>query len=197
MAANQPNLPWLPGYVPPETDKGLADMVAAHTHPGDPQVAEQTATPKTIKEAVEGAAGDAASAALEAVLPDVKKRVGEQVEKEVAEAVTKTLGEPQLIDLKDLTKADARSRALRTLLGGLALSVVYGIINVAGDLAGINWFTKDGWLTVAGVVTTSVVLSVLSYVGRLLHEPPTFTAALHTSVPTIQAQPLPVPPQGG
>lgn len=215
--ADQPNLPWLPGYVPPGVDKGLIDLISNQVHQGVDQITDiaeqagvptviaepvkatvdatvdagtkvvQSPTPQTIKDAVKDAAATSAEAALESILPDIKKRVAETVEKQVTEQLSKSLGQPKTVELGDLVKADARSRAWRTLAGGLALSVLYGIISVFGDLAGINWFSKEGLATAASLVVFSVVGSVLAYVARLIKEPAPFTEALNTH---------PVPPPG-
>lgn len=79
--------------------------------------------------------------------------------------------DPPVIDWDVLTQADARERALRTLVYGLLLSVVWGAVSISGSLAGINWFTHDGLQSALALLGAAVGNAVLSYLGRLKWSP--------------------------
>jgi len=73
--------------------------------------------------------------------------------------------------LQDFTRADARSRALRTLFIGIGMSALWGVVNVLGALSGVNWFDEHALTSVATMLATSVFGSVGSYVARIAKEP--------------------------
>src|SRR4029077_6996979 len=82
---------------------------------------------------------------------------------------------PPTIDWSVLTPADARDRALRSLIYGVLLSAVWGAVSVAGSLVGINFFSKDGLIAGLTIVGAAVGHSILSYLGRIKWTPPAST----------------------
>lgn len=126
---------------------------------------------------VQQAALEAAKQSASILLPDLEKavqeRVSSTVQAEVGELIKKLQGgnEPAVPSLSDFAKADARSRAFRTLLSGLVLSALWGILNVVGNLATVNWADKNALPQVAALAAGSVVMSMTAYISRLLREP--------------------------
>lgn len=133
---------------------------------------------------VEKAALDAAKTAGSAVLPGIEKaieaRVAAKVQAEAAEIIKNLQGGASLPDapsIDDFTKADARSRAFRTLGIGLVLSALWGIVNILGNIATVDWADKNALPQVVAMASTSIISSVLAYVGRIVNEPKHVTAA--------------------
>lgn len=134
--------------------------------------------------AIEKAALDAAKSTSAAVLPGIEKaieaRVAAKVQAEAADLIKSLQGgaaEPPVPNLSDFTKADARSRAIRTLLIGLVLSGLWGLTNILGNLATVDWTNKDALPQVLSMAVTAVVGSVVAYIGRVLKEPDHITNA--------------------
>jgi hypothetical protein len=126
---------------------------------------------------VEQAAINAAKATTAAILPSIQKsietRVAAKAQAEVQSVLEKLQGGDQtpVPTLSDFTKADARSRAFRTLLIGLGLSVLWGLVNILGNIATVDWTNKDALPQVLSIATTAVVGSVVAYIGRILATP--------------------------
>jgi hypothetical protein len=130
--------------------------------------------------AIKASALEAAEKAALAALPDLQKKAEEMVTGAITGEVIKVTGGlsvPQPPAVGDFIKADARSRAIRTFLVGLGMSVVLGLVTALGQSSGLNWFSKEGWTAVATLAVSSVVGSVLAYVTRMIKEP-AHTAAL-------------------
>ena len=72
------------------------------------------------------------------------------------------------------TEADARNRAWRTFLQGLLVDMVAALVLTIGPaLAGSDFaWSREYWLTLAGLAAKSVVLSAVSYVARKVVPPP-------------------------
>lgn len=69
------------------------------------------------------------------------------------------------------TNADAWQRAIRTLLIGLLVDAGTAVAGVlATALPGVHW-TREWWLALGGLVATTVVKSVASYIGRKVAPP--------------------------
>lgn len=133
---------------------------------------------------IEQAALEAAKTTSAAVLPGIEKaiqaRVAAKVQAEAADLIRQLEGgasEPAVPSLDDFTKADARSRAFRTLIIGVVLSVGWGLVNILGNLATVDWTNKDAFPQVAALAVGSVVTSVTAYIARILKEPAHITAA--------------------
>jgi hypothetical protein len=183
--------PWEPGYNPGAT---IEQVIEAVTPPQLKPVVDQIVTP--VVEAVlptapaapapaqptnAAPAGDfssslqdavlrAAQGAALAALPSIEK----QVISMVLGGITATLPQPNAPEplSKDVfTKASARSRALRTFFGGLAMAILWGIISALGSVNGDQFFTKTGLISVATIVVSSVIGSIVSYFGRIHFEP--------------------------
>lgn len=75
------------------------------------------------------------------------------------------------INLSDLTTAAARSRAIRSLVIGLLLAVLYGVVTALGSLGHVDFFTKTGWISVGTLVVGAAVHSAISYIARLKINP--------------------------
>jgi len=69
--------------------------------------------------------------------------------------------------------ADAKNRAWRTLMQGLLVDVVTAVVLAAGPaLLGAQFaWTREYWLTVAGLAGKSAVTAVVSYAARRLIPP--------------------------
>jgi hypothetical protein len=68
---------------------------------------------------------------------------------------------------------DAKSRAFRTLVQGLAVDVLTTVaVAVAVPLADLHW-TKEYWLGIGALVAKSAVVAVASYVMRRIKPPAT------------------------
>jgi len=132
---------------------------------------------------IEDAAFSAAKSSSSALLPGIEKaleeRIAVKVQAEITDVLTKVQGgsEPAVPTLQDFTKADARSRAIRTLVIGLVLSVLWGIVNVLGNLATVDWTNRDALPQVVALVVGSVVSAVSGYFARILKTPPHIAAA--------------------
>lgn len=78
--------------------------------------------------------------------------------------------DPEL-NLSDLTNAAARSRAIRALVIGLGLAVLYGVVAAVGTAGNVDFFSKTGWISFGTLVVGAAVNSAISYVARLKIEP--------------------------
>lgn len=158
---------------------------SASIPPGLIPSAPVTGLSTDILSTIETAATSSAKSAVLAVLPDLKGALEHLVEEAVAakleSAATKDLddaeggtgpGDIPVPSVNDFIKADARSRAIRTLVIGVVLSVGWGAVNAIGALSGVNWFDSHVWPSMIALVTGSVVTSVTSYIARLAKEPP-------------------------
>lgn len=132
-----------------------------------------------IENAVKSATGSAVSNASGSIELAAEKALDKALGKLIS-------GPPTPPALSDFIHADARSRAFRTLIIGLALSVLWGIVSALGVATNLNWFDKTAWPALAAIVATSVSTSVISYVSRLVKEPPHTApiAALLAQVPS-------------
>lgn len=173
--------------------EGVAGAVAATPAPA-PSVAP-TVTPAggiegALLSDLEKVALDAAKQTTVGLLPGieqaVQKRVAGAVQAELTDLLTKVQGgaTPAVPNLTDFTKADARSRAIRTLLGGLALSILWGLTNVLGNIATVNWADRNALPQVITLAVASVVGAVGAYLGRVLKEPAHVTNATIIPGPT-------------
>lgn len=183
--------PWEPGYNPgalvqevidtvtppqlqPVVDQVVTPIVEAvlPTPPEAPAPAQPTnaAPAGTFSASLQDAVLKAAQGAALAALPQIEK----QVIGMVLGGITNVLPQPNAPEplSKDVfTKASARSRALRTFFGGLAMAILWGVISALGTVSGDQFFTKTGLISVATIVVSSVIGAVVSYFGRLHFEP--------------------------
>ena len=86
--------------------------------------------------------------------------------REIAAAAEKTLAVP--------AKKDAKNRAWRTSLQGLAATVVVAVLTAFADVLGgdsVDLLSGAGWKVVLGTVSGAAVMAVLSYVQRLVNPP--------------------------
>jgi hypothetical protein len=130
--------------------------------------------------AIETAAMATAGDALKSVLPVVQDRIAHEAEKVLAEELSKALGgttSPPIASIpkSDLKKLDAWERAARTFLSGIVVTILGAIVQVIGSLAtdgtSVDFFHKDGWVTVGSLAVAAVVTSVSTYVMRYIKEP--------------------------
>jgi len=166
--------PWQPGYPNgPETVPAApeAPVEPAPVAVNAPSVA---ATPTigsvtgSLASALEVAVLGAAQQAAKASLPDI--------EKQVISLVTGAIGNvpqpvPPVINSEVFTKAAARSRAFRTFFIGLGLAVFWGFVNALGSLTHADFFSRTGLISIATLLVSSVVGSVVSYIARMKVEP--------------------------
>jgi len=127
-----------------------------------------------IEQAALGAAKQSASSLLPGIEAALEKRIAVKVQAEITDVLTKVEGgsEPAVPTLDDFTKADARSRAIRTLIIGLVLSGLWGVVNVLGNVATVNWADRNALPQVLALVVGSVVSAVTGYIARVLKTPP-------------------------
>ena len=168
----------LPGSLPPVPAPTAAPPPVPPT-PGAPPVtpAGGIAAAGSWVTSIENAARVQAEQALPNALPALEAKLAAASKNALAgelEKLEASLGvDPQnpAVNLGDLTKASARSRALRTLLIGLGLSILWGIVNVLGNLSGVDWFHQAGWNSVITLAAGSVASSVVSYIARVVAPP--------------------------
>ena len=69
--------------------------------------------------------------------------------------------------------ADARNRAWRTLVQGLAVDVAAAVVlAVLPSLSGAGFaWTREYWLAVAGLAGRSAIVAAVSYVARRIKAP--------------------------
>jgi len=121
-----------------------------------------------ITSVIENTAKSTASEAISNLTSELEQRAEAAVVKALEKVVSGPVTPPALTDF---IHADARSRAIRTLLSGLALTVLAAIVSALGAASGLNWFDSHSWPVLITLITSSVVSSVTAYVGRLLKEP--------------------------
>lgn len=130
----------------------------------------------------------AAEDAIRTVSPEdaeaIKEVAKAAIESVLDELVAKTSAAiPNPPEKSDFTKADARSRALQTLVVGMSLSAVAGLITAVGDVANAAWAHSP--LTATSVVTLlagSAATAAINYLTRMTHEP-VHTASLCEHTP--------------
>lgn len=138
--------------------------------------------------AIKNAALAAAERTALAAVPDLEREAAAMVESMVGGELKKVVGAhpTPTISLSDLTKASARSRALRSLFIGMFMAVLMGLASIIGQLGGVDWFTTTGRLSAVTLAVGAIVHSLISYVARLQWEP------AYTQTPVAVA-----PPPGG
>lgn len=139
-----------------------------------------------IENVVSAAAKGSAEKALLALVPQLQQELAYEYENALNAAlakVTTAANAAPPITLEDFIHADARSRAVRTLLLGLLTAVLTGVASVAGQMAGVDWFSRDGLLAAGSIALSAVVTSVGAYITRLLKEPEV-TKPLTAQLPT-------------
>lgn len=131
---------------------------------------------------------DVVSAATSVVTPQdrvvLEALVKESTQAVLAEMLQKTNAAiPAVPNTKEFTRADARSRALYTVVVGMGLSAVAGVITAVGQAANAEWAHSD--LTLASIVTlvvSSGITAAGNYVARMAHEPIHSAELNHPSV---------------
>lgn len=78
-----------------------------------------------------------------------------------------------ITDYPPSDRADARNRAWRTLVQGLGVDVAAAVaLAVLPSLSGAEFaWTREYWLTVAGLAGRSAVVAAVSYVARRVRAP--------------------------
>lgn len=75
------------------------------------------------------------------------------------------------VDGNGATAADARNRALRTFLWGLAIDVTFALSSVLGVAMGEIHWTKAYWLALGGLLLKTALTAAVSYAMRHLAPP--------------------------
>lgn len=173
-----PNVPWMPDYSPPQAHPDLTQLVV----PAPP--APTATTVATVSATVDPATST--------VNLDLNQLLTNLVTQIVSAKLAKygTEGTVPLPNLTDFVHADARSRALRSLLIGLGLSALWGVVNVLGTMGNINWFDKNSLVSVGTMLATSVAGSLAAYLVRMTKEP-SHTAPLLPLLPLAPSGTLP------
>lgn len=167
-------LPWLAPVINPVINSVLPTPPAPPVPgPSQPPVAPAPPVVGNLTSVLEAAVLAAAEQAGRSALPAIQQQVLALLTSTVTTEVSKVLPQPTdtVIGPDVFTKAAARSRATRTFFTGLALSGVWGIISALGSLNGANFFTKTGLISVATLLASSAVGSVIAYVGRIHFQP--------------------------
>jgi hypothetical protein len=68
---------------------------------------------------------------------------------------------------KELVVADAKNRSWRTLIQGLAIDLMYGLIAALATLTNNDPLQKTTWITFGALVLKTLIQSVVSYFARL------------------------------
>jgi hypothetical protein len=68
---------------------------------------------------------------------------------------------------KELVVADAKNRSWRTLVQGLAIDLMYGLIAALATLTNNDPMQKTTWILFAGLVIKTLIQSAVSYFARL------------------------------
>ena len=103
-------------------------------------------------------------------LPDIEAEFKKVILAVVGKAATPP-PPPQELDPDVIRHATARNAGFRSLVVGALLSAVAGVTSVLGSLAGINWFSRDGLVSVLSIVAAGAAHSVVTYFGHLKWEP--------------------------
>jgi hypothetical protein len=72
---------------------------------------------------------------------------------------------------KELVVADAKNRSWRTLIQGLAIDLMYGLIAALATLTNFDPFEKTTWIVFAGLVIKTLIQTAVSYFARLTITP--------------------------
>ena len=180
MTTPPENLPWEANYVPPVADQTLIDKVVPSVTPEPipavtvPPPGATAATPAWITD-IEALARTNAEAALLAALPNVQGQIASLTDAALTELVKQmgggTTNIPAPPPLQNFAEASARSRAIRSFLIGLGMTILMGLATTIGSLTNINWFSTSGWISVGTLAVGSIISSVVSYVARLKWTP--------------------------
>lgn len=128
----------------------------------------------TLENVITTAAKGSVEKALLSLAPDLQAELIKEWQAGLNRVIIKVSGgtaAPPTPNLTDFVHADARSRALRSLLIGLVVAVLTGLTSIAGQLAGVNWLDHGGRIAAASLAIGSVVSSLAAYVTRLISEP--------------------------
>lgn len=179
------SMPWDPNYTPTSADQELIDKIQGQlgqlsstattptagpvpATPSEPEVAHPESTgpespaPATPVGGISDIAREAATAAVGELIPTLVTEIKNALPPDV----------PAQIDANDLLKASARNRAVRTFFGGLVVTILWALVNVVGSATGVNWFSKEGWISVGILAGGAVVNAVVSYILRVFKPPP-------------------------
>lgn len=152
---------------------GASPPPSAAPAPIPPPATPATAAPPVtdlggLVAVIENAAKTSATQAVGGLSGSLELAAEQALDKALGKLIS---GPPAPPALTDFVHADARSRAARSLVTGLVLSVLWGIVSALGMASNLNWFDKTSWPVLATLLTSSVVTSVTSYVSRLVKEP--------------------------
>lgn len=70
-------------------------------------------------------------------------------------------------DGQSLTKTAAKGHAWRTFLIGMSTSAASAVLSAIGDQAHLDFFSKSGWIATATIAVSTLVQTVIAYLGRL------------------------------
>lgn len=173
------SMPWDKDFTPTSADPELIARIDAQikgtstsgpvVSPPAPEVAHPESTGPEPPKPTTPAGG------IEDALMEAARTAAADAVKNVAAEIKAALPDPNTVavhvDPADLLKASARSRALRTFFGGLLVTVLWAVVNVLGTVTGVNWFSKEGWVSVGILAGGAVVNAVVSYVLRVIKPP--------------------------
>lgn len=162
------------GPVVPEATPTSADEASGPVVTGPPPVALPPTPAPVPAPAPAPVGGIPAGASLDDI-EDVVKAAAAIAAKEAleqAKAAVPGVDTVQSIDPKDLLRASARSRAVRTLVHGILITAFWAVITAVGTLSDVDWFSREGWSTVAAVAGAAAASSVVSYIARIVSPPP-------------------------
>lgn len=128
----------------------------------------------TLENVITSAAKGSVEKALLGLAPELESELLKEWQSGLNKVIIKVSGgttTPPVPNLEDFIRADARSRAFRTLIIGLFVAVLTGLGTAAGQLFGADWSTHNGQVAALTVAIGAVVTSVGAYLSRLVSEP--------------------------
>lgn len=159
---------------PPAPTTSTSGTTTTTTVTTSPVVPQPTNLAGWLEKVLTAATGKSAQQALQSLESDLESELTKEMQAVLPRVIGKVSGSmatPEVPTVEDFIHADARSRAFRSLLSGLVVAVLTGLVTVSGQLAGVNWFDKNGLVAAASIAGASIVTSVSAYIGRLVKEP--------------------------
>ena len=141
-----------------------------HAHDASPTT-PVVVHPGTINfgDAMQQVVAEAALGALKQNAPQIQHQMTAYMSEYLTAVFTGQPARPPdlTINGQSLIKADARSRAGRTLLIGMLTAAGTAFATAVGEMANIDFTSQVGWTAAATLAAGSVVQAVVSYLARL------------------------------